>query len=208
MSGAPMGVKPLARRGGLSAITRRVVEAAILVVASLATAVVAALVALAFVLAVGPLPLTVIEPTLRSIVARATPDLRVSFDEPALRWNPEVREIELAVTNLDIRSRDGKELLHVAQAAVSPDVATSLETGRLAVRRLVLDRPEVAITKQADGSLGLRILDQKLVQGGSGHGDPWAGVADFLGVCSWRRPLPTIPWRASRSSARRTPSSC
>ena len=63
----------------------------------------------------------------------------------------------------------------------APDVATSLETGRLSVERLVLDGPTIAITRQAGGGLGLRILDQQLVQGGSGNGDPWAAAADFLG---------------------------
>ncbi len=160
---------------------RRCLDAVCLVLASLVTAVMAALIALAIVLATGSVPLTALEPTLRSMVARAAPELKVTFQSPALRWNPEVRELELAVRDLDIRGRNGKELLHVAQAAVSPDLATSLKTGSFSVKRLVLDGPTVTVTRQAGGGLGLRILNQEIAQGGPGNGDPWAAAADFLG---------------------------
>ena len=156
---------------------RRLLKAAGLVAGSL----VAALTVLAIFLAISPLPLTMLEPTLRAIVARATPDLDVTFEAPALRWNPGIRALELAVRNLDIRDRAGKELFHVAQAAISPDITASLTSGRLAVGRLVLDRPTMAITRRADGGLGLRILDKQPVQTGAAEGDPWAAAAEFLG---------------------------
>ncbi len=160
---------------------RSILNATGLVLASLVTAVMLALLGIAVALAIGPIPLTALQPTLRSIIARGVPDMRVGFDAPALRWNPGVRELELAVRDLDIRTRDGKSLLHVAQAAIAPDLAAYLRTGRLVIERLVLDQPTVEVTRRADGGLGLRVLDQQLTQAGPGSGDPWAALADFLG---------------------------
>ncbi|MGE0651317.1 MAG: hypothetical protein AB7P12_06165, partial [Alphaproteobacteria bacterium] len=103
-------------------------------------------------LSYGPVSIGFLAPYIENGLSSDDGATRVSIGDAVLTWAEGRRTLDIQLTELHVRDREGNEQAFVPDLSVSFSLR-ALMTGRLAPTRLDLFEPSLTVIRRADGSL-------------------------------------------------------
>jgi hypothetical protein len=107
----------------------------------------------------GPVSLALVQPLLQRLIDRGSP-FRVTFTAPTLRWSRADGTLALGLGDLEVRTAEGEFIAGAPSARITVAAAPLLLGWQVEPVAVVLDLPELELTRQTDHSLVLAFAGQ------------------------------------------------
>ena len=121
-------------------------------------------------LAVGPVEVGFLRPSMEQGLNDQLGDYSVTFDKTILIWDGWDRGLDVRATDVELKDHRGLVIAKLSQVSVGLE-ASDLLGGDVTPERIILFEPTLSISRRADGSFGFRRDDkqnaasQQLTQG-------------------------------------------
>ncbi len=136
----------------------------------------------------GPVELDRLVPFVEQALQRSGAGLGVAVTGVSIGIDPHTHQLDLRAQNVQLSLPSGEKLASFPEMATSFSLGAMLK-GRLEPTRLVVEHPVLALSRDADGALSLRV----------GNPDPAAAAAGLRNALALFAPLrPDTPWSQLR----------
>ncbi len=146
-------------------------------------------------LALGPIESATLTPYLETALAQLAPDASASIGASLLIWDRQRGFLALTGERIVLKSPDGKTLANLPRFGVRMNLG-DLARGRWTPRELILDRPEVWLTRRRDRTLQWGGVDSGRAsvpqQAEASESSLEATTSSALAVGTWLRTAPFV----------------
>ncbi len=134
----------------------------------------------------GPVELDRLVPYVEQALQRSGAGIGVGVTGVSIGIDPDTHQLDLLARNVRLSLPSGEKLANFPEMATSFSLAAMLR-GRIEPTRLVVQHPVLALTRDADGALSLRIGNPDPAAAGSGLRDALALFAPLRPDTPWSR---------------------